>query len=55
MYLSGWSFSMKYGLIECEAGDNFGSSMGTSRNIPAHSGRTVTNGSLNSAVADCGV
>lgn len=54
MYLSGWPFSMKNGLTECDAGDSFGSSMGTSRNIPAHSGLTVTNGSLNSAVADCG-
>ena len=45
---------MKNGLTECDAGESFGSSIGTSRNIPAHSGLTVTNGSLNSAVADCG-
>lgn len=43
---------MKNGLTECDAGESLGSSMGRSRSIPAHSGLTVTRGSLNSAIAD---
>lgn len=51
-YFSISSLSMKYGLTACAAGPNFASSTGKSLNIPAHSGLTAINGSLNSAVAD---